>query len=110
MRLVLVILSILALVAAPMTASATPPVWETVQNPPQAQQQAKSISEEHMDVTVREGYIYVTTTRPLTVRVMTILGQLISQKTLPEGTSRLKVSSRGIYILKAGSQTHRVTI
>lgn len=110
MRLLLAILSLLMLTAAPMAASAASPVWETVQNPPHAQPATESISEEHMEVTVRDGYIYVTTTRPLTVRVMTILGQLISQKTLPEGTSRLKVASRGIYILKAGSQTHRVTI
>ncbi len=111
MRLLLTaILSLALLLTAPAEAMAATPVWETVQNAPQTQAAQESISEEHMEVVVREGYIYVTTTRPVTVRVMTILGQLISQKTLPEGTSRLKVASRGIYILKAGTQTHRVTI
>ena len=67
-------------------------------------------NDDGVSVTVHDGYIYVTTAQPVTVRVMTILGQPISQHTLPEGTSRLKVSARGIYILKAGNRNHRVTI
>jgi len=91
-------------------ACAASPGWEQVQPLQSVTSRNDDGNEERLEVTVRDGYIYVTTRRPVTVRVMTILGQLISQQNLPEGTSRLKVTSRGIYILKAGSQTHRVTI
>ncbi len=67
-------------------------------------------SDAGVDVTVSEGYIYVTCTRPTAVKVFTILGQLVSQETLPAGTHRLRMSSKGIYILKVADQTRRVTI
>ena len=63
-----------------------------------------------VEVVVRDGYIYVTTPRPASVKVLSILGQLISQQNIPAGTSRLRISARGIYILKVGSITKRVTI
>lgn len=109
MSLLRVIFLALCLAAAPLASLGSAPVWETVHGFP-APAQADDGSEEAVTVTVRDGYIYVTASRPVTVRVMTILGQLISQHNLPEGTSRLKVSARGIYILKAGGQTLRVTI
>ncbi len=110
MRLLRVILLSLCLAIAGFDGFAVRPGWEQVQSPQAVSSRSDDGNEERVDVTVRDGYIYVTTPRPVTVRVMTILGQLISQQNLPEGTSRLKVTSRGIYILKAGSQTHRVTI
>lgn len=61
-------------------------------------------------VAVRDSYIYVTLSRPTQVKLFTILGQPISQTTLPAGTSRFRLASRGIYILKAGSFTRRITI
>ena len=61
-------------------------------------------------VAVRDMYIYIGVDRPTTVKLFTILGQPVSQVNLPAGTSRFKVSARGIYILKIGSATRRVTI
>lgn len=108
MRLLRLLILVLCLAAASVT-QAGAPLWEPV-HATRVHDPADDPSEERVEVMVRDGYIYVTTSRPVTVRVMTILGQLISQQNLPEGTSRLKVSARGIYILKAGGQTHRVTI
>ena len=62
------------------------------------------------EVRVSEGYVYVTTTRPVTVNVFSILGQLISQETIQPGISRFRLPSRGIYILKVGTMTKRITI
>lgn len=59
---------------------------------------------------VRDSCIYVTSPRQVSVKVFTILGQLISQETLPAGTHRLQMSAKGIYILKLGTTTRRVTI
>lgn len=63
-----------------------------------------------VEVLVKDGYIYVDTSKPVTVKLMSILGQLVSQHNLPAGVSRIKMSARGIYILKAGDFTKRVTV
>lgn len=65
---------------------------------------------EKVEVTVKDGYIYVDTSKPVTIKLMSILGQLVSQHNLPAGVSRIKMSAKGIYILKAGSFTKRVTV
>lgn len=63
-----------------------------------------------LEVAVKDGYVYVTTSKPVTVKIFSILGQLISQKNIQPGTFRTHITSRGIYILKVGSITRRITI
>ena len=63
-----------------------------------------------VEMTVKDGYIYISSSRPVVVKVFSILGQLISQETLQSGTHRLRMTTRGVYILKAGTSTRRVTI
>ena len=99
---------LLLTLAAALTVPATPAPaqksrWEQVETAP------GDLSEE-LAVVVRDNYIYVTVYRPTAVKLFTILGQPVSQVTLPAGTSRFKVAARGIYILKAGSTTRRITI
>lgn len=65
---------------------------------------------EHVEVEVRDNFVYITCNRPVTVKVCTILGQVISQDRLAPGTHRLQLRARGVYILKAGSVTKRVNI
>lgn len=65
---------------------------------------------EHVEVIVRDGSIYVSTPRPAQVKLFTILGQLVAQGQINAGTARIRPAGRGIYILKAGSFTCRVTI
>ncbi len=109
-RTLIRIITGLMLLAAVAAGTATLPAqtagarWETVD--------ASFIPDpaEDIDVRVRDTYIYVYTGRPTTVRLLTILGQPVSQASLPAGTSRFKVRTRGIYILKAGSVTRRITI
>lgn len=82
--------------------------WEEMES---AQVVAERVAEgDVLEITVKDGYVYVTTSRPITVKIFSILGQLISQKTIPAGTSRTRITARGIYILKAGTVTKRVTI
>lgn len=71
---------------------------------------AERMEGDQLEITVREGYIYITTARPVTVKIFSILGQLISQTTIQPGTWRTHISARGIYILKAGTLTKRITI
>lgn len=63
-----------------------------------------------VEVAVKDGYIYVDTPKPITIKLMSILGQLVSQQNLPAGISRIKMSAKGVYILKAGSLTKRVSV
>lgn len=92
--------------AIPATAHApaAPARWETVETV------VAELSDECFDVAVRDNYIYVYAPRPVNIKLFTILGQLVSQGSLPAGTSRLRVANRGIYILKAGTLTRRITI
>lgn len=107
MRRLLIILTLICSIVTP-TIEAAPPRWETVEVPDRSD--IEHIDSDTLDITVRNGYVYITTTRSVTVKVFTILGQLISQETVAPGTHRLKITSRGIYILKAGSATRRITL
>ena len=62
------------------------------------------------EVTVKGMYIYVTTPRTVTVRLYSILGQLVRQQPVQAGTTRIKAPSRGVYVLQVGTVTRRVTI
>lgn len=90
--------------AATTAAPAQTANWETVTTA------VDTTGDERLEITSRDGYIYVGTTKELTVRVYTILGQLVSSHTLQPGVSRLRIKARGIYILKADNQTRRVTV
>lgn len=56
------------------------------------------------------GTITIVTPKRITVRVYTILGQIVSQATLQPGTSELRLGSRGIYLVKIGNMTQKVAL
>ena len=58
----------------------------------------------------RNGIITIVTPKRITVRVYTILGQMVSQATLQPGTSELRLGSRGIYLVRIGNMTQKVAI
>lgn len=77
------------------------------------EQAAASVSLEdadRIDLSVHDGYVFITTSKPLNVKIFSILGQLISSTRVSPGTTRLKLPARGIYILKAGDITRRITV
>jgi len=96
-------LALAALLSVPLAAAPPPPAWETVDS-------AVTDRQDDFVVTVKDFYIYVTVPQPTGVKLFTILGQQIAQANLPAGTSRYRVSARGIYILKVGPVTKRITI
>ena len=93
-----------AVLAVDTAAAPGPPRWETVDTV------VESLSDDRVDITVRDHYIYVFSPRPVTAKLFTILCQPVTQAQLPSGTSRLRIDARGIYILKVGSLTRRITI
>ena len=103
-------LIVIALVViSALLSSGAAPRWEAVDAPGRIFTEQRS-DPEWTDVAVRDGHIYVISQREVNVKVFTILGQLISQETLPAGTHRLHMSAKGLYILKIGTTTRRVTI
>lgn len=84
--------------------------WERVDAPVRVSAVTADAENEDVEIAVREGYVYIDSPEPVEVRVFTILGQLISQEKLQSGVHRFRLASRGIYILKIGSMTRRVTI
>jgi len=80
--------------------------WEMLAPAPAAELS----EEERIDIKVDNGSIYITVNRPVQAKVLTIVGQLIANDNLQPGTSRLKITAKGIYILKIGSLTKRISI
>ena len=56
------------------------------------------------------GTITIVTPKRITVRVYTILGQMVSQAVLQPGASELRLGSRGIYLVKIGNLTQKVAL
>lgn len=97
------------LIVGAAAALAAPPAWEEVTSPQPSVVQSFEM-EGQTEVVVRDGYIYIWSQRPVTVKLFSILGQQIHQETVAAGIHRLKINSKGIFILRAGSLTKRVTL
>lgn len=93
-----------------VAAAAPRVVWEEVSSPLPSVVQTLDNSETEVAIAVADGYIYVTTEKQVTVKIFSILGQLICQETIKPGTHRIRLASRGIYILRAGATTRRITL
>lgn len=104
-----IVISVVVALGVALAALGAPPAWEHVANPPQALTEIID-TDSQTEVVVRDGYIYIYLARPTQVKLFSILGQPIATETLSAGTHRLRLTSRGIYLLRAGSTTRRVTI
>ena len=98
-----------ALVLTAIAALAGAPAWEEVTSPPPGVVPSLGTGSS-TEILVRDGYIYIWSQRPVTVKLFSILGQQIHQETVPAGLHRLRLGSRGIFILRAGSLTRRITL
>ncbi len=85
--------------------------WESVKSEHSVVAEARVVAKSS-DIEVRagKGVIYVTTNRPLSVKVFTILGQTVAQDHLPQGTSQLVLGTHGVFIVKAGDATFKVAV
>lgn len=85
--------------------------WERISQPQTQVTQNVETSEQtsYIRTEVRDGYLYLSIERDAPVKVFTILGQLVTSQQLGAGRWRLPLKARGIYILKIGPVTRRVT-
>ncbi len=105
------LLTLMILISSWVWCLGAAPRWEPVTAPPVGTVAIEARpDQDQLDVAVRDGYIYVGCRSKVTIKVFTILGQQICSETLPAGTHRLRMSAKGIYILKTDTSTRRVTI
>jgi len=83
--------------------------WENLKSE-RAVESRRIAKESDVEVRAGKGVIIVATSRPVAVKVYTILGQVVSQETLPAGTSCLTVAGHGVYIVKVGDLTCKVAL
>ncbi|MDE7081825.1 MAG: T9SS type A sorting domain-containing protein [Muribaculaceae bacterium] len=106
LRCIFLMLAFLA--ASPHAASAASPKWEQVKTEhPDAKPAA---ADSDTEIRTTRGIIEVSASRPVQIKVYTILGQLVSRENLPAGTSRLTVQAHGIYIIRIGDLTCKVAL
>lgn len=61
-------------------------------------------------VAVYEGSIYITVSEDTTIKVYTILGNLVLEKKIPSGTTQIQLKARGIYLINVGDSIKRVAL
>lgn len=83
--------------------------WEAVERMPVSVSEPVAQTEEVV-ASVSDGYLYITVRQRSTVRLFTILGQPVVQELLSPGIYRVKLAARGIYLLKVGDATRRITL
>lgn len=109
-RLVLILIVSCVAVALPTYATTRGPLWEVVTATDPGTATDTDANTPTLDVRTVGGQIYITVDRKCKVQVYTILGQLVTEKTLEAGTVRLTLGNRGIYILKTGAATRRINL
>ena len=113
-RVHIIIIALTAALALPQAMQAqqpqAKPQWEHAEGIPASAGAEIGRQPDGAVVRVLDMNIYIELEQPQMVKLFTILGQPVSQMQLPAGTSRFRVPTRGIYILKIGSSTRRITI
>lgn len=84
--------------------------WREIQHKVQGRSLVDPAQTDGVEIFGKDGTITIRTQRKITVKVFTILGQLVSQASLNVGCSELKVGLRGIFIVKIGNITQKVAL
>ena len=72
--------------------------------------QNEPVQEAPIEVSSKDGSIYIRTPRKVQVIVYTILGQIVTDRTINPGLSELKIGVRGIYLVKIEGQTQKIAL
>lgn len=104
-------LTTIILLLLSVTAAEASQRWEEVSRMPRLTTEQRTDSDaDAITVETDDGYVYVAIKQRTAVKIFTILGQPIVQETLQPGIYRFRLKVRGIYLLKAGETTRRLTI
>ena len=80
-------------------------IWKIDDN-----RQNEPVHEAPIEVSSKDGSIYIRTQRKVQVVVYTILGQIVTDRTINPGLSELKIGVRGIYLVKIEGQTQKIAL
>lgn len=80
-------------------------IWKIDDN-----RQNEPVQEAPIEVSNKDGSIYIRTPRKVQVVVYTILGQIVTDRTINPGLSELKIGVRGIYLVKIEGQTQKIAL
>ena len=80
-------------------------IWKIDDN-----RQNEPVQEAPIEVSGKDGSIYIRTPRKVQVVVYTILGQIVTDRTINPGLSELKIGVRGIYLVKIEGQTQKIAL
>lgn len=80
-------------------------IWKIDDN-----RQNEPVQEALIEVSSKDGSIYIRTPRKVQVVVYTILGQIVTDRTINPGLSELKIGVRGIYLVKIEEQTQKIAL
>ncbi len=80
-------------------------IWKIDDN-----RQNETAQEAPIEVSSKDGSIYIRTPRKVQVVVYTILGQIVTDRTINPGLSELKIGVRGIYLVKIEGQTQKIAL
>lgn len=80
-------------------------IWKIDDN-----RQNEPVQEALIEVSSKDGSIYIRTPRKVQVIVYTILGQIVTDRTINPGLSELKIGVRGIYLVKIEGQTQKIAL
>ena len=84
------------------------PKWEPVKT--ERADVVSVVRDTDTEIRTARGLIIVAASRPVQIKVYTILGQLVSRENLPAGTHQLAVQAHGVYIIKIGDLTCKVAL
>ncbi len=61
-------------------------------------------------VAVYDGNIYITVPESTTIKIYSILGNLVLEKKIPAGTTQIDLKARGIYLINTGDSIKRIAL
>lgn len=97
-----------ALICTTNIAHAAGRSWETLKT---ERSDARRVARDSdVDIKTASSTIIISCNRAMTVKVFTILGQLVSSETLQAGTSQLHIPGHGVYIVKINTLTVKVAL
>ncbi len=102
-----IFLTAMALAVSPIATFASGKGWEPVRS--DVSQFNSVASDNDLVVRVAPGQVIVSSSQQIHIKVFTILGQQVSNETLPPGVNRLSLS-HGIYIVKVGDLTCKIAV
>lgn len=82
--------------------------WETVRS---LREDSRTVMRgAELEIFSAPGVIQVVASRPVQIKIFTILGRLVSSETLPQGSMQFRLPAHGVYIVKAGELTCKVAV